>query len=131
MVSDATIVSSIDWAYELMKDHAVTIGQATKMLDLVVEIISCEPSEGFAEHYVINRGEQIVNKVCSYKTVSLYDYSEDELQFMTKEDFENMIDRDISVDEWEKSTFFEKCDINISFPEWTITIDDYNILNFD
>ena len=44
-------ISKDDGFYRLKKEHSTTMEEATKKLNLTVEIFSSEPGVGFAEHY--------------------------------------------------------------------------------
>ena len=98
---------------KLKTEHSTTMEEATKELDLVVEIFSCEPGMGFAEHYVIDNGE--------VTTDENFDYHEFWLdKEKSKQECEAELKTEITDEEWENNDYIIRTEINPYDPEWTI-----------
>ena len=61
---------------ELVNHKGTHLVEATKELDVVVEIFSEEPGMGFMEHYLVDRGNMVVGECVDYEEE--YDEETDE-----------------------------------------------------
>ncbi len=91
----------------------IPITEATKLLNLDVEIYSCEPGMAFAEHYVIEKGDIIVDETSEY-----HEYCDED--FESKEELEKALGRLIPDEEWNSCSIFTKCDLDPHNPYWSI-----------
>lgn len=99
------------------RTHHTTLPLISKDLGVDVEVYSSEPGMAFAEHYIIEKGEVLVDECVEYEEY----YTDDEdLNIQSKADMEKLIGRHISDAEWNETNWFAKCEFNMDDPTWHI-----------
>lgn len=93
-------------------EHAITIPQASDILNLKVEIYSYEPGCCFAEHYLVDHGLILNSDEYSYQEIYLPDFG-------TKEEAEKCIGKPLTDDDWERE-YYQDCEIDPHDPKWMI-----------
>ena len=100
------------WIKDLAKEHATTVVQLSKDLDLKIEIYSNEPSFGMAEHYIVDKGKVIADEEYPFHLYYLADYETEE---QAEEDLDIVL-----TDEERGSDWIFRCEINPINPIWHI-----------
>ena len=77
----------------LRQKHEIDLLEASRLLNLSVEIFASEPGCGFAEHYLISDGKFDINDQTDYLEFYFEDYD-------SKEEAEKAMGRSISDEQW-------------------------------
>lgn len=89
----------------------ITLVEASKRWNLVIEVYSEEPGCCFQEHYIITNGRFVCNECVEFNEYFLYDYE-------TKEEAEKDLGIKITDSEWEERETITRG----GFESWDFTI---------
>ena len=98
---------------EPLREHATTLENVSRDLDLDVEVVSCEPGMTFAEHILISKGAIVKDECFDYEEYCLDDHK-------SKDEAEKEYGIRITDAEWAQGGYISRCEINPNDPEWSI-----------